>query len=82
MNRDRTLAVVACVAGAALALFAAGRGWTEVTQARPEPLPPLHEVRTGSALLPWLPAAALVALAGAGRCWPPAGWSAPRWGYS
>jgi hypothetical protein len=65
-NRVRALAVVACAAGAGLALLAAGRTWAEVTVVRPAPLPPLHEARTGSALLPWLPALALVALAGAG----------------
>jgi hypothetical protein len=64
--RGRTLAVVACVAGAGLALFAVGRTWTHVTVVRPAPLPPLHEARTGTALLPWLSALALVALAGAG----------------
>jgi hypothetical protein len=58
--------VVACAAGAGLALLAAGRTWAEVTVVRPAPLSPLHEARTGSALLPWLPALALVALAGAG----------------
>jgi LPXTG-motif cell wall-anchored protein len=66
MNRDRTVAVLACVAGAGLALFAASRAWVEVVTPRPEPLPALHEVKTGSALSPWLPAVGLVALAGAG----------------
>ncbi|HEV7897237.1 MAG TPA: Trp biosynthesis-associated membrane protein [Planosporangium sp.] len=66
MIRGRTLAVAACAAGAALALFAAGRTWTQVTVVRPAPLPPLHEAKTGVALLPWLSALALVALAGAG----------------
>jgi LPXTG-motif cell wall-anchored protein len=59
MNRDRTVAVAACVVGAGLAL-------TEVMSARPAPLPPVHELKTGSALAPWLPALGLVALAGAG----------------
>jgi hypothetical protein len=66
MSRDRTVAVVACVAGAGLALVAASRTWQTSTRVRPAPLPPLHEVRTGSALLPWLTAVGLVALAGAG----------------
>jgi hypothetical protein len=64
--RGRTLAVVVCAAGAGLALLAAGRTWTHVTVVRPAPLPPLHEAKTGVALLPWLSALALVALAGAG----------------
>jgi hypothetical protein len=66
MSRDRTVAVVACVTGAGLSLFAASRTWVEVTVVRPAPLPALHEARTGTMLLPWLPALALVALAGAG----------------
>jgi LPXTG-motif cell wall-anchored protein len=66
MNRDRTVAVAACAVGAGLALFAVSRAWTEVMSARPAPLPPVHELKTGSALAPWLPALGLVALAGAG----------------
>jgi hypothetical protein len=66
MNRDRTVAVAACVIGAGLALFAVSRTWTEVVSVRPAPLPPVHELKTGSALYPWLPALGLVALAGAG----------------
>ncbi|MGC9667394.1 Trp biosynthesis-associated membrane protein [Planosporangium sp. 12N6] len=64
--RGRLLAVLTCAAGAGLALFAVGRTWARVTVVRAAPLPPLHEAKTGSALLPWLPALALVALAGAG----------------
>lgn len=60
------LAVLGCVAGAGLALFAASRGWTTVITHRVAPLPPLSTVRTGGDLIPWLPAGALVALAGAG----------------
>jgi hypothetical protein len=66
VSRERTIAVFACVAGAGLALLAASRTWAEITRVRPAPLPALHELKTGSALLPWLPAAGLVALAGAG----------------
>jgi drug/metabolite transporter (DMT)-like permease len=65
-RRELVLAVVACTAGAALALFAASRTWTVVEQVRPAPLPPLREAHIGAALAPWLPALALVALAGAG----------------
>ncbi|GAA1791975.1 Trp biosynthesis-associated membrane protein [Planosporangium flavigriseum] len=65
-NRVRAVAVLACAAGAGLALLAAGRTWTHVTVVRPAPLPALNEAKTGAALLPWLSALALVALAGAG----------------
>jgi len=65
-HRDRTLAAFATAAGAGLALLAVSRVWTRATVARPAPLPPAHVTHTGSALAPWLPAVALVALAGAG----------------
>jgi hypothetical protein len=73
-SRDRTRAVVICAGGAALALFAVSRTWSEVTRVRPAPLPPLHEVETGAALLPWLTALGLVALAGAGALLATRGW--------
>lgn len=62
-RRGLTVAVLVCAAGAGLALLAASRGWGEVTQPRPAPLPPLVETRTGPR---WLSALALVALAGSG----------------
>ncbi|MFC4020243.1 Trp biosynthesis-associated membrane protein [Micromonospora sp. GCM10011542] len=65
-RRELTYAVLLCLAGAGLALWAATRGWTVELTARPAPLPPVREARTGAALLPWLPALALVALAGGG----------------
>lgn len=65
-RRALTLAVLACVVGSAVALGAATRTWTVEVATRPDPLPPLRHARTGSALLPWLPALAVVALAGAG----------------
>ncbi len=46
----RVVAIATCVAGAAVALFAASRTWVVVTQARPAPLPPLHEAKTGGTL--------------------------------
>ncbi len=70
----RVVAIATCVAGAAVALFAASRTWVVVTQARPAPLPPLHEAKTGGTLLPWLPALGLVALAGAGALLATRGW--------
>lgn len=54
-----------CVAGAGLALFALSRVWSVQVTARPG-LSDLRTARTGAAELPWLPALALVALAGAG----------------
>src|SRR4051794_28459648 len=65
-HRDRSVAVAACVAGAGLALLAVSRVWVHETVVRPAPLPRAYETHTGSALVPWLPALALVALAGAG----------------
>jgi uncharacterized membrane protein (TIGR02234 family) len=54
-----------CLAGASLALFALSRVWSVQLTARPG-LSDLRTARTGGAELPWLPALALVALAGAG----------------
>ncbi len=65
-RRGLWLAVLGCLAGATLALFAATRQWTVEVTARPAPLPALRTVRTGGSLLPWLPPIAVVALAGAG----------------
>jgi hypothetical protein len=65
-RRELTVAVLACAAGAGLALFAATRTWVVDVVPRPEPLPALRTARTGGALLPWLPALAVVGLAGAG----------------
>jgi hypothetical protein len=65
-RRGLTIAVLACVAAAALVLFAASRVWAEVTITRVAPLPPTVARRTGSSLAPWLPALGVVALAGAG----------------
>lgn len=65
-HRDRSVAVAACAAGAGLALLAVSRIWVRETVVRPAPLPPLHATHTGSGLAPWLPALALVALAGSG----------------
>jgi hypothetical protein len=67
-NRPRELAyaVLLCLAGAGLALFAATRTWTVEVSAQPAPLPALRTARTGGSLLPWLPPLAVVGLAGAG----------------
>jgi hypothetical protein len=65
-RRELTYAVLLCVAGAGLALWAATRTWSVELTARPAPLPPLRAARTGAGLLPWLPALAVVGLAGGG----------------
>ncbi|QGN47754.1 Trp biosynthesis protein [Micromonospora sp. WMMC415] len=65
-RRELTYAVLLCVAGAGLAAWAATRTWAVELTPRPAPLPPVRAGRTGADLLPWLPALALVALAGGG----------------
>ncbi|MEU0548089.1 Trp biosynthesis-associated membrane protein [Micromonospora sp. NPDC005979] len=65
-RRELTYAVLLCLAGAGLALWMATRGWSVELTARPAPLPPVREARSGAALLPWLPALAVVAVAGGG----------------
>jgi hypothetical protein len=57
-RRELTYAVLLCVAGAGLALWASTRTWAVELTARPTPLPPLRDARTGTDLLPWLPALA------------------------
>ncbi|MEE6260716.1 Trp biosynthesis-associated membrane protein [Plantactinospora sonchi] len=61
-----TYAVLLCLLGAGLAVFASTRTWAVELTARPAPLPAIRTVRTGGDLLPWLPALALVGLAAAG----------------
>lgn len=65
-RRRLAYAVLLCLAGAGLAVFAATRTWAVELTARPVPLPAVRDVRTGGALLPWVPALAVVGLAGAG----------------
>lgn len=65
-RREFALAVLGCLAGAGLALFAATRTWAVEVTARPAPLPALRAPQSGAVLVPWLPALAVVALAGAG----------------
>ncbi|MFV2009219.1 MULTISPECIES: Trp biosynthesis-associated membrane protein [unclassified Micromonospora] len=59
-------AAVTCLAGAGLVLYAAGRDWAVEVTGRPVPLPAVEVARTGADVLPWLPAVALVGLAGTG----------------
>lgn len=61
-----TLAVVLCAAGAALALYASSKNWSVEVMRRPAPLPAVRTVRSGADFVPWVPALALVSLAGAG----------------
>jgi hypothetical protein len=65
-RRALAVALLLCLAGAAVALFAGSRTWAVELTARPAPLPMARTTRTGGDLLPWLPALALVGLAGAG----------------
>lgn len=62
-----------CLAGSGLALFAATRVWSVQVVARPG-LSDLRTTRTGAAELPWLPALALVGLAGVGALLATRGW--------
>ncbi|RKR87139.1 putative membrane protein (TIGR02234 family) [Micromonospora pisi] len=65
-RRQLTYAVLLCLAGAGLALYAATRTWSVEITVRATPLPPKTATHTGGDLLPWLPALALVGLAAAG----------------
>jgi uncharacterized membrane protein (TIGR02234 family) len=67
MSPSRRLgyAVLACAAGAGLAIYAATRTWSLRVVARPG-LPDLRTARTGAEQMPLLVGLALVALAGAG----------------
>ncbi|WP_422774100.1 Trp biosynthesis-associated membrane protein [Plantactinospora sp. WMMC1484] len=60
------MTVLLCLLGGGLAVFAATRIWAVELTTRPAPLPPDRLTRTGSDLLPWLPALGLVGLAAAG----------------
>lgn len=73
-SRGLAYPVASCVAGAGLALFAVTRVWSVQVTARPG-LSDLRAVRTGAGQLSWLPALALVALAGAGALLATRGWA-------
>jgi MFS family permease len=64
-GRQRAYAVLACLAGGGLVLFATGRVWAVEVTAR-APLSPLRTDRPGGALIGWLPPLAVVAIAAAG----------------
>jgi hypothetical protein len=65
-RRRLTIAVLLCLVGAGVAVFATSRTWSVDVTPRPAPLPSVRVARTGGDLLPWVPALALVGLAGAG----------------
>jgi hypothetical protein len=65
-RRGFVVVVVACALASAVVLFGASQTWSHVVTQRPAPFPPLVTKRTGASLEPWLPALAIVALAGAG----------------
>jgi len=60
------LAVLACAAGAGLALYASGKGWSVSVTHQPAPLSDITTDRTGGDLVPWATALEIVSLAGAG----------------
>jgi hypothetical protein len=62
-RRRLAYAILLCVAGAALALYAATRTWTVEVTARPAPLPDLRTAHDGPS---WLAPIAVVGLAAAG----------------
>ena len=64
-RRELTAAVLGSAAAGGLALFAGGQTWATLAAVRPEPLPPVTGVLTGSAFAPLVPAAGLVLLAAA-----------------
>ncbi|MEH0984173.1 Trp biosynthesis-associated membrane protein [Micromonospora sp. CPCC 205556] len=64
-RRELTYAVLLCLAGAGLALWAATRTWSVEVTARGG-LPAIRADRSGADLLPWVSALALVGLAGGG----------------
>ncbi|TDC43683.1 Trp biosynthesis-associated membrane protein [Micromonospora sp. KC213] len=64
-RRELAYAVLLCLAGAGLAVWAATRTWAVEVTARGG-LPPIRQDRSGAQLLPWLSALALVELAGGG----------------
>lgn len=73
-RRSYALAIVACLAGAALALYAITRVWSIHLTPRPG-MSALRESRTGTDLEPWVTGLALVALAGTGALLATSGWA-------
>ncbi|GGK23069.1 membrane protein [Pilimelia terevasa] len=65
-RRRMTGVVAVCALASAVALWASGRTWATWDGPGPSTLPGGAASLTGAGTLPWLPATALVALAGAG----------------
>ncbi len=63
-RRELTVAVLLAVLGSAIALFAASRNWVVIETRRPDPLPPVREIRSGRDAVPWAAAMSFVGLAG------------------
>lgn len=63
-RRELVVALLCCVAGGAVALLAASRGWVTVDLSRPSPLPPVRLTGSGRAVAPLVPAVGVVGLAG------------------
>ena len=72
-RRSYAVAVLACLAGAALALYAITRTWSVHLTPRPG-MSALREAQIGTDVAPWVTGLALVALAGAGALLATAGW--------
>lgn len=73
-RRTYGLTLLACLAGAGLALYAVTRTWSiEVTPRTG--MSPLRHIRTGADAEPWVIGLALVALAGTGALLATGGWS-------
>jgi len=73
-RRSYVLSLVACLAGAALALYAITRTWSIHLTPRTG-MSPLRDARTGTDLEPWVTGLAVVALAGTGALLATAGWA-------
>jgi hypothetical protein len=63
-RRELTVAVLLCVTGGGLALWATTGDWAVLVTARPHPLPPVRDVVSGADAAPLAAALALVGLAG------------------
>ena len=73
-RRSYLLSLVACLAGAALALYAMTRTWSIHLTPRTG-MSALRDARTGTDLEPWVTGLAVVALAGTGALLATAGWA-------
>ena len=72
-RRSYLLTLLACLAGAGLAVYAITRTWSVELTPRPG-MSDLRDARTGTDLEPWVTGLALVALAGTGALLATSGW--------